>query len=89
MADIIHDHHGLRVEQIGWTHRIALRWFHDPTGEHITSPDTHYVPMSIDEAEDLIVSLQQEIRRTRDRQLSDARRRCDGAAAPDSAERRR
>jgi hypothetical protein len=77
MADIIHDHSSLRAEQIGWTHKVDLRWFHYPNGT-THSPDTHHLPMSIDDAEDLMVSLQQAIRQARDRQLDDARRgQCD------------
>lgn len=77
MADIVHDHHSLRAEQIGWTHRIDVRWFHYPNGTGHPS-DTHHLLMSIDEAEDLIVSLQQAIRQARDRRFDDARRgQCD------------
>lgn len=72
MADIVHDHHSIRADQIGWTHKVEVRWFQYADGFG-APPDAHHLIMSIDDAEDLIVSLQQAIRHTRDRQLDRAR----------------
>lgn len=79
MADdnVIHEHLSLRANQVGWTHQIELRWFHYGDGGP-RDATTHHLIMSIDDAEDLLVSLTQAIRLTRDRQLDDARRgQCD------------